>query len=99
MFKSKYDQDFVDVVHHLNKKYKGDKNKVATDLKMKKRAVAYIIEKKKPSKYYLSGAKLASKVDKFLQPDAVVESFHEQNSKLTIWQRIKKLLGIFYKKK
>jgi len=99
MFMKKYDQDFVDVVHHLNKKYKGDRDKTAEKMGVKRRTIRYIINKRKPSKYYLSGAKLASKVDKFLQPDAVVESFHEQNSKLTIWQRIKKLLGIFYKKK
>ena len=61
---------------------------------IKRRTIMYIINKRKPSK--LSGAKLLSKVDKFLQPDAVVESFHEQDSKLTILQW---LLGIFYKKK
>ena len=94
MFMKKYDQDFVDVLHHLNKKYKGDRGKIAEKMGIKRRTIMYIINKRKPSK--LSGAKLLSKVDKFLQPDAVVESFHEQDSKLTIWQR---LLGIFYKKK
>jgi transcription initiation factor IIE alpha subunit len=97
MFRKKYDQDFVDVVHHLNKKYKGDRDQIAEEMGVKRRTIRYIINKRKPSK--LSGAKLVSKVDKFLQPDAVVESFHEQDSKLTIWKRIKKLLGIFYKKK
>ena len=94
MFMKKYDQDFVDVVHHLNKKYKGDRDKIAEKMGIKRKTIRYIINKRKPSK--LSGAKLVSKVDKFLQPDTVVESFHEQDSKLTIWQR---LLGIFYKKK
>jgi transcription initiation factor IIE alpha subunit len=94
MFRKKYDQDFVDVVHHLNKKYKGDRDQIAEEMGVKRRTIRYIINKRKPSK--LSGAKLVSKVDKFLQPDAVVESFHEQDIKLTIWQR---LLGIFYKKK
>ena len=97
MFRKKYDQDFVDVVHHLNKIYKGDRDQIAEEMGVKRRTVRYIINKRKPSK--ISGAKLASKVDKFLQPDAVVESFHEQDIKLTIWQRIKKILGIFYKKK
>jgi hypothetical protein len=94
MFKSKYDQEFVDIVHYVNKKNKGDKNKVATDLKMKKRAVAYIIEKKKPTKYFDKQSKTVSRAKKLINM-ATNPYFDNSSQKPTIWQR---LLGVFYKK-
>ena len=48
MFMKKYDQDFVDVVHHLNKKYKGDRDQIAEEMGVKRRTIRYIINKRKP---------------------------------------------------
>ena len=59
------------------------KASIAKKMGVSERAIKYIIRKRKPS----------------APIDAVVENFHDEDVKITIWQRVKEIFGVFYKKK
>lgn len=80
--KTKYDQEFVNRVHEM-KALTFKHSEIAKELNIKEPAVAYIIKNRT--------------YEKISPMDVVMEVFHEEDEKPSLWQRAKKKLKFWQK--